>query len=331
MLTLTKTGQSRPLIEVVKKQKLIHDVYWHPRRDETFRNEVEDLNSFNTPYLRDRFELSKAQADSIFDHLKRDETDVSNQKAFFKVKKYIQDALFTEMDLGDTGYTFRVTFDKDATKYSGHELIIGGTGSGKTTYFVNRTLQNLKGPKTRRRKFMIFSAEWTADRTLAPLKAERFINYVEGVDCGEAAFRESNWDTEEDFFHNEINLRVRGAEPGTVILFDDAREIVAPNLVRKLIDKTLRVGRHQGLTLMVVLHNLRSGAWSSQAYSSVRYLTTFPRSQKAKIVNFLNRDIGLPLSQARDCVYAFGQAGRLMMVRFHAPEALIGENLLRLL
>ena len=157
------------------------------------------------------------------------------------------------------------------------------------------------------------------------------MHYITGVDCGEAGFHESTWHTEEEYFQNEIELRVKQAQPGTIILFDDAREIVFPSGVRHLIDKTLRVGRHAGHTLMVILHNLRSGAWSSQAYSSVKYLTTFPRSQKAKIVNFLNRELGLPLSQSRDHVYAFGQAGRVMHVRFHAPECLIGPTLIRLL
>ena len=184
MLTLSQTPESRPLVEIVDKGKLVQELFWHPRREDEFRNDVDDLNAFNTSYLRDKYELSRIQATSIFDHLSRDEVDVGNQKSFFRVKKSIHESLFTEMNLTDTSQNFRVRFDADATKYSGHELIVAGTGAGKTTYFVNRTLQNLKGPKTRRRQFLIFSAEWAADKTLSPLKSERFLNYIDGVDCG---------------------------------------------------------------------------------------------------------------------------------------------------
>ena len=223
------------------------------------------------------------------------------------------------------------SFDKDNTKYSGHELLVGGTGSGKTTNCLLRILRNLTGPKRQRRQFIIFSAQWEMDKTLKPLKAERFEGYVTGVDCGEAAFKESTHETEEDFFRNEIKYKIDNASRGTVILFDDAREIVFPGGVRRLIDKLLRVGRHSGLTIMVILHALKSGHWSSQAYSSVKYLTMFPRSQKAKIVAFLNKDLALPLSEARDHVFAFSQTGRSMVARFHAPEMLIGPKLIRLL
>ena len=332
MLTLTDHPDNRPICNIVdSKRKVQSIVLWHPRRDEALKNEVEDVSIFNTPYLRDRFEISKNQADSIFEHLRSGETDTANQKAFFRIKKYIDLALFTEMDLTDGPLEFEVRFDPDPTTYSGHELVVAGTGAGKSYYLRQQILRNLKGPKRRRRKFIVFSAEWEADKTLRPLKALKYMDFVTGVDCGDAQFRASVHDTEDQFFENEIVKRVDEAEPGTVIIFDDAREIVASNRVRHLIDKLLRVGRHQGLTLKIVLHNLRSGAWSTQAYSSVRYLTVFPRSQKAKIVGFFNKELGLPLSQARDHVFAFSQAGRVCMVRFHAPECLIGPKLLRLL
>ena len=331
MLTLTDHPDNVAVCDVVKGKRLQYKVQWHPRRDESLQNEVESLASFNTPYLRDMFEISKEQADSIFDHLQRGETDPTNQKAFFKVKKYINSSLFTEMNLENTDLKFEIRFDKDNEKYSGHEMFIGGTGSGKTTACLLRILRNLNGPKSQRRRFLVFSAQYEMDKTLKPLRSMKYESYVTGVDCGEAAYKESVHETEEDFFLNEIKHKVDNAPPGTVVVFDDAREIVGSNMVRHLIDKLLRVGRHFGLTLQVILHSLKSGVWSSQAYSSIKYLTTFPRSQKAKIINFLNKDLGLSLPVARDHVFAFSQTGRTMTVRFHAPEMLIGDKLIRLL
>ena len=329
MLTLVPGPSNVEICEVVDGKSVESTVLWHPRRDETLKNEVEDVHSLNTPYLRDRFELSRGQATSIFNALAADEVDVKNQKAYFKVKKHIQNAMYTEMHLDDL--MFRVRFDKDKTKHSGHELIIAGTGSGKTYYVVQRILQNLKGPKARRRNFIIFSAEYDADKTLKALKKERFEKYITGVDCGTSAFHESVHTTEEEFFEKEIREKVEEAPPGTVVVFDDARECVSSRQVRQFIDKQLRVGRHAGLSLLVILHSLRSGAWSSQAYSSIRYLTVFPRSQRAKITSFLNKELALPMGEARDHVYAFSQTGRTMMIRYHAPECLIGPKLLRLI
>ena len=148
---------------------------------------------------------------------------------------------------------------------------------------------------------------------------------------GTSAFHESVHTTEEEFFEKEIREKVEEAPPGTVVVFDDARECVSSRQVRQFIDKQLRVGRHAGLSLLVILHSLRSGAWSSQAYSSIRYLTVFPRSQRAKITSFLNKELALPMGEARDHVYAFSQTGRTMMIRYHAPECLIGPKLLRLI
>ena len=331
MLTLSNHPDNIPICDIVRGKRVEQEVLWHPRRNEELQNKVEKISHFNTPYLRDMFELSKGQAESIFSHLEAGTTDVTNQKAFFRVKKHIHTALYTEMDLSDNDLEFSVRFEKDTSKYTGHELVISGTGSGKTYYCVQRILKNLTGPKARRRNFIVFSAEWHMDKTLAPLKKERFERYISGIDCGTEAFKESQHQTEDEFFTHEILAKVENAQGGSVILWDDAREIVAPDRVRKLIDRLLRVGRHQGVSIMVILHNLKSGSWSTQAYSSIKYLTVFCRSQKAKIVNFLNRDLGLPLGEARDHVYAFAQTGRTCMIRFHAPECLIGPKLLRLL
>ena len=117
MLTLTEHKDNLSVVDVVKGKRLQYNVYWHPRRDDALQNEVERIESFNTPYLRDMFEISKPQAESIFDHLERGETDPANQKAFLKVKKYINSSLYTEMNLENTEMKFEIRFDKDNTKY----------------------------------------------------------------------------------------------------------------------------------------------------------------------------------------------------------------------
>ena len=330
MLTLQSHPENKELAKLVQGTKKT-PVYWHPVVNDSLRNEVTDLHAFNTPYLRDRFELSTDQAHEIFTGLVDDKVVERLQSKFFKMKTHLKNSIRTEMDLSGEKDYFVVPFEPDNTKYSGHELICSGTGAGKSFHAKEKILYNLKGPKRFRRKFIIFSAEWRSDVTLKELKADKFHPYVTGVDCGEQTFRDSQWTTEEDFFLNEIKLRCDYAEPGTVLLFDDLVDQVGSEFTKQMVNRLLRTASHQGLTVMMILHNLRSSTYSTQAHNSVKYLTLFPRSQKGKLIQFLNRDLGVPLATARDHIFAFSQSGRAMSVRLHAPECLIGERLIRLL
>ena len=158
MLTLHKHPENQEVCKMVRGRTKIA-VYWHPKINDELQNTVEDLANFNNSYLRDRYELSKDQASNIFDNLKLDEVSEKFQQKYFKVKQHVHNALLTEMDISDTGDVFIVDFEKDIHKYSGHELICSGTGSGKTYYVVQKILNNLKGQKNQRRQFLIFSAE----------------------------------------------------------------------------------------------------------------------------------------------------------------------------
>ena len=329
MLTLHDSDENVEVCEMVDG-KTRQPVYWHPRITSEMRNSVEDLNFFNTDYFRDQFELSRDQATDIFDRLKNDETLETNQSKFFKVKRHVTASLESEMDISDTSSVFKIKYPDGPETFEGHTLIVGSTGQGKTYFMVERILDNLKGPKKNRRQFIVFSAEWRKDKTLAPLKHEKYRDYVHGVDCSETTFKDSQWSTTQDFFDNEIAFVINAAPP-SVLCFDDAMDTAVPKQLRDMITRLLRVGRHQGLNLMVILHNLRSAAWSTQAHISSKYLVLFPRSSKGKITQYLNRDLGVPLGQARDHVRAFSQTGRTMIVRLHAPELLLGENLIRLL
>ena len=330
MLTLQKHPANVRLCTLVQGKKKT-PVFWHPRIDKSLMNEVENVGSFNTEPLRDKYELSEEQANEIFTGLRDNVVCEHNSSKFFKCKRHVSDALIGEMDISDTDGEFVVDFDKDPTTYSGHALFCGGTNSGKTTAFAQQAQRCLDGPKAQRRRFLIFSAEWDSDSSLSVLKKDKYYHYVQGIDCSESSFKDSNWQTEQEFFQNEIKKRVEYARPGTIVFFDDIVDQVSSQYTRTLINRLFRTARHQGLTICIVLHNLRSGAFSTQAHSSIKFLHLFPKSQKGKLTNFLNRDLGLPMQRAREHIQAFGQTGRRMTVRLHAPECLIGEKLIRLL
>ena len=330
MLTLTKKDNTILIAKLVEG-KGVTPIFWHPTQTDTLMNSVHDVGSFNDAYFRDRFELSENQATEIFQGLAAESVVEKNQSKYFKVKRHIKNSLMTTMNIADTSGKFVVDFEPNPKEYTHHTLIAGGTASGKTYFAVDMILRNLNGPKNSRRHFLVISSEWNEDSTLQPLKQEKFRQFVHGVDISENSLKDSEWNTKEEFFAGEVKIRVEHAPKGAVCLIDDAMDSCCPDLLRRLINRGLRVFRHQSISLVVIVHSIRSGAWSQQAYNSIRYLVLFPRSQKGKITNYLNQDVGLPLKEARETVREFSQTGRSMIVRIHAPECLIGPALIKIL
>ena len=308
-------------------------VFWHPQVDKSLRNTVSDLDCFfGQEEFRDQFELSADMSQIIKSSLVSNDIPEKHQHKHFKVKKFIGECLLNEMDISDGNSTFEVRFPP-GQEWAASEIIVGGSGSGKTHYTVSRILQNLGQKPDARRHFYYFSAEWNEDLTLNKLKDDRYKEHVTGIDCGEDAVEMSEYQTAEEFFANEVKIRVENANKGSVIVFDDPMDMAAgmTPLVRELQNRLQRVGRHRGLGLMFLTHNLRGGQWTAQCSNSCRYFTLFPRSQSAKIRDFLNRDLGLTLKESRRAVKIFKQTGRVMSVRLHAPNVIIGDKFIMLL
>ena len=55
MLTLHKHAENKEVTVLVQGRKRT-PVFWHPTMKEELQNDVEDLGSLNSPYLRDRYE-----------------------------------------------------------------------------------------------------------------------------------------------------------------------------------------------------------------------------------------------------------------------------------
>ena len=236
----------------------------------------------------------------------------------------------SEMNIADQPSQFKIKFPP-GQEFAFHHLIVGGTGSGKSYTACKMALDNLKGPKRDRRKFKYFSAEWNRDKTLKELRHEKYSKWVTGIDAGEDGLQNSDYDTPEEFFKNEILMRTQYAEASTVIFCDDFRDTVCAEQMRGWVDKGVRVFRHRGHTLVLVLHSLRSGIWSSQSSNSVGYMVLFPRSQRNKIIQYFNTELAIPLKESRELIRRFAADSRVLMVGRHMPECLIGNTLLHLI
>ena len=313
--------------------KKLVDVYYHPVRNEELRNSVENISDFFTKDFEDRFELSAEQSTDIQAHLKAGTVSSKYQKVFFKVKKFIQESLYTEMNIAGTDQTFEVNFPDGNDTWPSNTTLIGSTSSGKTFALKDRIKRNLDGPKRSRRQFLIFSAEWDSDRTMKPLKHDKYKSYIYGKEISDQAFKESDYESIEQFFTHEIEMRWENAVKGTVCCFDDpvdAAEGLQP-LIRNLINRALRVSRHKSTGISFILHRIRSGAWSQQSANSAEWIVLFPRAQKGKVTQWLNFDMGQTMRQARQNVADFSARGRAMWVHMFAPNALIGNTLIRLI
>ena len=335
MLTLTKHPDNQEILVMVPdgKGKKRTPVYWHPVNNHELKNTMDGLSYFfDDESFRDRFQLNDEEADDICQSLSSCEVSKKNQRKYFQCKKHINDCLLTEMDLTGSKQRFQVDYPPGSETYPYCTLVVGGSGSGKTHHVMKRILSNLDGPAKDRRFFIYCSAEWTLDKTLNMLKQEKYRSYYRGIDISEEAVRNFEG-TPSEFFEQQVKFFIDTAQPGSVLVCDDAMDTnpTVSELIRKLIIRTMRVGRHRALGVTYLLHKIRSGNWSSQAFSSCKYITVFPRSQKNRIRDLLETDFGLRRSQARQMVDDFSQTGRAMTIHMHSPNYVVNDKRLLLI
>ena len=334
MLTLHKTDESIEIARLYsgEKDRKPQPVFWHPRREEKYKMGVDDVKSFLTSEkFRDYYKLSVVESQAIAEALHRgkDVPDAKKglQNKFFKIKKDLEKRLFTEMDLGDSSQFLRVDFPQKKDEWSGLHITIGSSGSGKTHHSSDLILRNLKGPLRNRRQFVYASTELNKDKTIKRLLQEKYQPWVQGIDMSDEAFGESDAGSPEEWFEKDMLPILKSVPPGGHIVLDDPKDCVAAKQLLRWQNTAYRTLRHQNVGLTSIQHSMRGGRWSSQAYSSVKYVHTFPRgSGKGKLVDYISKDIGTTLREAREYVQRFADHGRLMTVRMHSPACLIGPK-----
>ena len=316
------------MIDGRKKRKIM----WHPRKDPKFRLSVEDIKTFNTEKFRDKFKLSHTQADTILGHLKKSTVPEGVlQNKFFKVKRYIDNSLYSSMDLSGSSQRFQLDYPTDREKWPGHIILAAGSNSGKTTEILKMCMRAIDGPEKGRRQILWISNEFNIDKTLEPIKTkQKYLKWFNGIDVSDTTFEGSEHDTPEAFFKSEVKPAIQNLPRGSIIVYDDPCDSPIQKQLLYTINKQLRTARHKGIGIAYIVHRIRSGLWSQQAASTVKYYVLFPKSGKGKVVEFL-LDHGFTRREAREIVNDYGDCDcRAMYVRLHAPQALINEELIRL-
>jgi hypothetical protein len=330
MLTLKEHPDNTFLAWLYENGKRKHKIFYHPHKELSLRMSVDSLDSFNSERFRDKFKLSQNQTVEILGHLKKKTTpEGALQTKFFRVKKYLEESLFHEMNVSGTNQKIMVDFP-DNGEWAATMLVCAGSGNGKTWFLKEMCKRCMLGKAKNKRNFLWISNELEIDKTIKELKKPRFQKHFRGIDISDGAFENSEAQTPEEFYKKEVAPAIDNVPESGVIIVDDAADSVIHRQMRKKINKLLRTGRHTNRGLCYILHAIKAGLDSTQASSSCRYYVLFPKSAKGKIVDYL-RDQGLTMSEARQQVSDFSDCkSRAMIVRLHAPTALINEELLRL-
>ena len=88
----------------------------------------------------------------------------------------------------DTGTVFELNLSTKKTDWPGTMTLIGSSGAGKTRFLTDLMLRYLRGTADHsKRQILWLSPELEIDKTIEPLKAERWAMWFRGVDISSQA------------------------------------------------------------------------------------------------------------------------------------------------
>ena len=208
---------------------------------------------------------------------------------------------------------------------------MGSSGSGKGYWLRELLLRHLRQSNFHnRRKIFYCSPELYLDKTLAPLRDSiRHADWFLGIDVGIKTGEASGLGPEE-FYQQHVHDILVHVENG-IICLDDIQDSYCPVQLRKLNNRLLRTGRHDGNSVFSIFHSIRNGQFTQQALQSCKHAVIFPKAQKGRIVEFMKMSLGLRLQEARELTKILSMSGRACVVRLHAPVSVWSSQFLRLL
>ena len=325
MFTFTKTTErQKPIFFVDDKP-----VFTTWKKDEKLRiPPFRDTGKYlETEEFRERYDLSRKEGKALKLALQKDTVPEGALKTkFYAVRKDLNKRLYSEIDLRGTDHEISWRYPVKVNEWPGTQIVIGSSNTGKTYRVVRQIEEALKRKK--KRKFVYVSPEFSVDTTLRKLRNNtRWQKYFQGVDVSDNAYKESGKTTPDDFWAEDIKPVLYDQPEGTTIILDDAPDSVVYKYLLSFLTKYLRTGRHKKVGVVSIQHNVRGGRWTSQSFSSVKFIVLFPRgSGRGKIVEFLTETVGLTRGKARELVEIFAESGRTMTIHSWSPNILFGEK-----
>jgi hypothetical protein len=281
--------------------------------------------------FRERYTLSRREANDLRQALRSDIVpDGSLKERFYRIRKDLNERLYTEIDLRGTDKKIEWRYPQKTSQWSTSTILIGSSGVGKTTKVVNEIFEALRRQKKRR--FVYVSPELSTDVSLKKLlNSKRLQKYFVGVDVSDSAFDEwqkENEGTTPDMWWDRVVFPILNDQPpGTHFVLDDAPDAKIHKYLQKWLIKTLRTGRHRGHGVSSIQHNVRGAKWTSQSFSSVKWVVLFPRGGgKGKQIEWLYENLGVNRKRGRELVEIFAEHGRYMTCHQWSPTVLFGEK-----
>ena len=342
MLTLKKDKHSTEIVEIhrrnTRSKKAHAKVYYtHSRKAEGNVAPAAGVLQLHKDSLKKIHKISNADFEKIcvmLDTGTEPDTGDALRTEYWELKKVFERSLRTEMYLGDQNdLFFQHNLPTDRNVWPGTFLLVGNSGAGKTWWVVQLFLRYLRRVRPAARRTLIYiSPEWTIDKTLLPLKNQRYSFNVIGIDVSEQGLRESGMDAG-TFFKTKVSSIVDQHGEKAIIVFDDFMD-AAPGLekmLRKLYVRGLRTARHKTTSVVSLVHSYASGKNTSQALQSVKFAVMFPRSSKSRICMFMRDHLHMPIPEAKELVNRFARLDRWMVIRLHSPVAIYNSKYMLLL
>ena len=337
MLTLKQHPENQFIGTIVDGRKEM-PVYWHPRKNESLRQDVDFNDWIESRKFRIKYKLTKAQQLQIIDHL-MDDTAPENaglRNTFYTIRSDIENRLYTEINLTGGDEIFQpLWYPEDKKLWPGHQFVAGSSGAGKTgTMTYNYIKPNLDGPAKYRRRFLYLSAEANIDKTLKPLRKKKYADWIRFIDLStESVEKHGLVDVKGDsetYWKEVVKPAIDSMGEGSCIIMDDFQDAAGqlPSLLRRWSNTALRTLRHKAVGVTLLMHSIKSAAFSSQAHNTVKTFVLFPRTQKAKISDWLVKDLGLSMKEARG-ISDFSDSGRWLYINVHSPQFMCNEKLVR--
>ena len=253
---------------------------------------------------------------------------------YWDMKKVYERSLRREMYLGDQkDLRFEINLPRDKNTWGGTFTCVGNSGAGKTRWVVDLCLRYLRATKPHARRTIIWcSPELSIDRTLKPLKHQRYsFNFI-GIDISQQALRKSGMDAA-SYYKTKIDDILETHGENALIVMDDFMD-AAKGLVpflRNAYNTMLRTARHKITSVISLVHSYASGKYTSQALQSNKFLVFFPRSQQNRLIMFLRDHMMLTVPEAKELVQRFAKLDRYLVIQMHSPVAMFNSKYLLLL